>query len=243
MRSEQIVADKNCEKIHFMAPNMYCAGAGTAADTEQVTRMISSQLTLLRLQTGRQSRVVSALTMLKRMLFRYQGHVGAYLVLGGVDLHGPHLHTVWAAGSTDTLPYVSMGSGSIAATAVLETRYREGMGETEAAELVRDAILAGIFNDLGSGSNVDVCIMRTDGSVENRRNWVKPNDAEPLRAMVAPYSRKVISRGATIVLKEIFEKHIVVDREVREPAAASAASAAAAGGGAVRRDADGDEEM
>mgnify|MGYP002148928493 CR=1 FL=1 len=25
------VADKNCEKIHFIAPNIYCCGAGTAA--------------------------------------------------------------------------------------------------------------------------------------------------------------------------------------------------------------------
>ena len=24
------VADKNCEKIHFIAPNIYCCGAGTA---------------------------------------------------------------------------------------------------------------------------------------------------------------------------------------------------------------------
>ena len=24
-----IVADKNCEKIHFLAKNMYCCGAGT----------------------------------------------------------------------------------------------------------------------------------------------------------------------------------------------------------------------
>lgn len=36
-----IVADKNCEKIHYMAPNIYCCGAGTAADTEAVTGMIA----------------------------------------------------------------------------------------------------------------------------------------------------------------------------------------------------------
>lgn len=34
-----IVADKNCEKIYYMAPNIYCCGAGTAADTEAVTGM------------------------------------------------------------------------------------------------------------------------------------------------------------------------------------------------------------
>lgn len=30
-----IVADKNCEKIHFISDNIRCAGAGTAADTEE----------------------------------------------------------------------------------------------------------------------------------------------------------------------------------------------------------------
>lgn len=34
-----IVADKNCSKIHFIAPNVYCCGAGTAADTENSTGM------------------------------------------------------------------------------------------------------------------------------------------------------------------------------------------------------------
>ena len=39
----------------------------------------------------------------------YQGYIGAYLVLGGVDSTGPHLFTIHAHGSTDKLPYVSMG--------------------------------------------------------------------------------------------------------------------------------------
>ena len=68
----ETVADKNCEKIHFMSPNIYCCGAGTAADTENVTGMISSQLELHRFRTGRESRVVTALTLLKSHLFRYQ---------------------------------------------------------------------------------------------------------------------------------------------------------------------------
>ena len=35
--SGSTVADKNCEKIHYIAPNIYCCGAGTAADTENTT--------------------------------------------------------------------------------------------------------------------------------------------------------------------------------------------------------------
>ena len=65
-----IVADKNCEKIHYIAPNIYCCGAGTSADTENVTSMVASTLALQRLTMGKQSRVLAAQTVLKRHLFR-----------------------------------------------------------------------------------------------------------------------------------------------------------------------------
>ena len=32
-----IVADKNCEKIHYITDSIRCCGAGTAADTEFAT--------------------------------------------------------------------------------------------------------------------------------------------------------------------------------------------------------------
>ncbi|KAG4952887.1 hypothetical protein JHK87_038481 [Glycine soja] len=169
-----IVADKNCEKIHYMAPNIYCCGAGTAADTEAVTDMVSSQLQLHRYHTGRESRVVTALTLLKKHLFNYQGHVSAALVLGGVDITGPHLHTIYPHGSTDTLPFATMGSGSLAAMSVFESKYKESLSRDEGIKLVVEAICAGIFNDLGSGSNVDVCVI-TKGHKEYLRNHLLPN--------------------------------------------------------------------
>lgn len=67
-----IVCDKNCSKIHFLADNMYCCGAGTAADTMKVTDMVSSQLTLLKLNTGREVPVATANRILKQYLFKYQ---------------------------------------------------------------------------------------------------------------------------------------------------------------------------
>jgi 20S proteasome subunit beta 2 len=66
-----IVADNNCEKVHYLAPNMYCCGAGTAADNDFMTSLIASKLELHRLQTNRQNRVVTAMTMMKQMLFKY----------------------------------------------------------------------------------------------------------------------------------------------------------------------------
>ena len=53
--------------------------------------------------------------------------MSAALVLGGVDVTGPHLYTIYPHGSTDKLPYVTMGSGSLAAMAVFEAGYRANM--------------------------------------------------------------------------------------------------------------------
>lgn len=44
----------------------------------------------------------------------------------------------------------------------------------EALQLVRDAIAAGIFNDLGSGSNVDLCVITAD-KVEYLRPYDEAN--------------------------------------------------------------------
>jgi 20S proteasome subunit beta 2 len=206
--SGSTVADKNCEKIHYIAPNIYCCGAGTAADTEATTLLISGKLELHRLATGRQSRVVAAKTLLKNHLFRYQGHVSAALVLGGCDVTGPSLYTVYPHGSTDMLPYVTMGSGSLAAMAVFENGWKENMTREEAVSLVRDSIRAGIFNDLGSGSNVDICVITKD-KTEYLRNYETPNP----RTYTKPGAYN-FPRGTTAVLKSAVRK-LVVDTIVQ----------------------------
>ncbi|DAA78850.1 TPA_exp: Proteasome subunit beta type [Trichophyton benhamiae CBS 112371] len=174
--SGPIVADKNCEKIHYIAPSIWCAGAGTAADTEFTTNLISSNIELHSLSTGRAPRVATCMTMLKQHLFRYQGHIGAYLVVAGVDPTGTHLFTVHAHGSTDKLPYVTMGSGSLAAMSVFESMWKPSLTKDEAIKLASEAIQAGIWNDLGSGSNVDVCVMEKDKPTKVMRNYLTPNE-------------------------------------------------------------------
>uniref|UniRef100_UPI00398EBD31 proteasome subunit beta type-7-like n=1 Tax=Pristiophorus japonicus TaxID=55135 RepID=UPI00398EBD31 len=171
---DMVVADKNCIKIHHIAPNIYCCGAGVAADADVTTQMLSSNIQLHTLSTGRKPRVVIVNRMLKQMLFRYHGQIGASVIVGGVDCTGPHLYTVYPHGSTDILPYVSMGSGSCAAMAVLEDRFKPDMEEEAAKQLVREAIISGIFCDLGSGSNVDLCVI-TKNKTEFLRAFDMPN--------------------------------------------------------------------
>uniref|UniRef100_A0A6I8PEP4 Proteasome 20S subunit beta 7 n=1 Tax=Ornithorhynchus anatinus TaxID=9258 RepID=A0A6I8PEP4_ORNAN len=172
-----------------------CCGAGTAADTDMTTQLISSNLELHSLSTGRLPRVVTANRMLKQMLFRYQGYIGAALVLGGVDVTGPHLYSIYPHGSTDKLPYVTMGSGSLAAMAVFEDNFKPDMEEEEAKQLVRDAIAAGIYNDLGSGSNIDLCVIS-----KTKLDFLRPY-AVPNKKGVR-YGRYKCEKGTTAVLTE-----------------------------------------
>lgn len=43
--------------------------------------------------------------------------------------------------------------------------------EEEAKQLVRDAIAAGIYNDLGSGSNIDLCVIS-----KSKLDFLRPYD-------------------------------------------------------------------
>lgn len=169
-----IVSDKNCEKIHYLAKNMHCCGAGTAADTEMITQLIASNLELHRLNTGRVVPVVVAKTMLAQRLFQHQGYISAALVLGGVDSTGPHIYSISPHGNTDKLPYTTMGSGCLAAMSVFEARWKPDMSEEEGKKLVRDAIAAGVFNDLGSGSNIDLCVI-TKNDTKYLRTYEEAN--------------------------------------------------------------------
>jgi len=202
-----MVADKNCEKLHHIADNIFCAGAGTAADLEHTTQLMESQLELLRLDTKTQPRVCTAVKRLSKHLFGYQGYVGCALVLGGVDVNGPSLYQIYPHGSTDSLPFTTMGSGSLAAMAILETEYKDDMTVEEGRDLVAKAIRAGIFNDLGSGGNVDVCVITKDGG-KVLRNWQTPNE----RKYKAQYQGFL--KGTTPVIKTSVMSLVTVEGDV-----------------------------
>lgn len=60
-------------------------------------------------------------------------------MLGGVDKTGPKLFTIYPHGSTDKLPYVTMGSGSLAAMSVFESRWKPNMEVSCLATFLVDA--------------------------------------------------------------------------------------------------------
>ena len=50
--------------------------------------------------------------------------------MGGVDCKGSHVVYIHAGGNHAYLPFIAMGSGSLACISILEGKYRDGMTVT-----------------------------------------------------------------------------------------------------------------
>jgi 20S proteasome subunit beta 2 len=199
---DRMVADKRCEKIHRIATNVWCCGAGTSADLEALTRRAQYTMALYAMQkaaignsnldlsnldkTGgillRTVRVSAVCRFLRSSLYEAKGSLGCNFIVGGYDpveecgkIVAIHPH-----GSVDALPYSALGSGGLAAMAVLEARYRPHMSIEEGITLVKDAVTAGIDNDLGSGSQVDLCVLGPNGRVDYTRAFSPEEQLEDI---------------------------------------------------------------
>ncbi|KAL7577568.1 hypothetical protein ACA910_015096 [Epithemia clementina (nom. ined.)] len=128
-----------------------------------------------RRQRQRQSSSFPSMTALchwlREQLYQSQGECQANLIVGGIcpKTCQPMLRTIHPHGSMDHLvPFAALGSGGMAAMAVLEQSFLLGrfkdkpeeMTLEEAISIMIRAIQAGIENDLGSGSQIDLVILR-----------------------------------------------------------------------------------
>ena len=94
--------------------------------------MIKRELELHRLNTHKENRVQMAALRLCSHAFRYGGNIGTHLIVGGVDCRGPQLIETDSHGHSAFSPFHTTGSGSLAAMAIFESRYKEGMSKEEA---------------------------------------------------------------------------------------------------------------
>lgn len=71
-----------------------------------------------------------------------------------------------------------MGSGCLAAVSIFEDGWKPKMELEEAKTLVCNAIKAGVFYDLGSGSNVDLCIITKD-----KAEYIRPYEVANVKGV------------------------------------------------------------
>jgi 20S proteasome subunit beta 2 len=102
-----------------------------------------------------------------------------------------------------------MGSGSLAAMSVFETQWKPNLSRDNAVKLCSDAILAGIFNDLGSGSNVDVAVI-TEEKTTLLRNYIQPNQRVPKQRNYKFPKGTTAILNEKVITKEEISKYVTV---------------------------------
>jgi 20S proteasome subunit beta 2 len=190
--SGSIVSDKTCFKLHALASNCAAAGAGTAADLDHITRECSYVARLLQTTNGNSPIKITQLQQrpvpvhrlcryLQNRLYEQGGYCQANLIVGGVYNGQAILRAIHPHGSVDAVEYTALGSGGLAAMAVLESHWNTQQNCTlqQATELAIRAVKAGIDHDLGSGSQVDLCVIGPDGTANYTRCVVGEQVLEP----------------------------------------------------------------
>jgi 20S proteasome subunit beta 2 len=188
-----LVMDKDKLKIHTIASRIFCCAAGTSADCDQISRRARHQLALLRLERELCGEdfsfdpIKAALISISTALESSAGgrrKPSSVMILGGVDDDGPALYIVDESKVPQKVNFAALGSGSTDAIALLENarqkwqrsnthsvpskdvgenRFIEDIDIATAIDAVRQAVHAGITNDLGSGSHIDICVIEKKG--------------------------------------------------------------------------------
>eukprot|EP01031_Cornospumella_fuschlensis_P037266 gene37267-45242_t len=157
-----LIVDKNKLKIHTISARIFACAAGTSADCDHLCRKTRQALALQSIESELSGD------------YDVGRKPSAVFIIGGVDSEGAKLYQIDSDGLPLRVAYGSLGSGSPDAISVLETQCADkarpsqshldidtyvDISVEEGIEIVRKAVQAGILNDLGSGSHVDLCVI------------------------------------------------------------------------------------
>ena len=170
-----VIADSKCDKLHELAENIYAAGCGGAADADDVARLVALELRTEHLRrtmssaapTKNRGMVKAATSGIVSRL--RSAPLGCAFIVGGCDAE-PSLYRVEGDGSSTESQFATMGSGQMAAAAVLEATLRRQPepSSENVIEAVRRAVEAGIRGDTGSGGHVDVVFIDEERTTRYR---------------------------------------------------------------------------
>jgi 20S proteasome subunit beta 2 len=201
-----LIMDKDKLKIHNLAPRIYSCAAGTSADCDHLTRQAKAELALLLIENelsgeyGTLNSIPSAVYSITKSLWKHGGESrkpSAVFLIGGVDTKGAKLYQIDSDAFPVRIAFGALGSGSTDAIALLETACR-GLEREESSgleyidvsvekgiDIVRKAVQAGILNDLGSGSHVDLCVITPDNVQRWRERLMRTCESDRDSAVAA----------------------------------------------------------
>jgi proteasome beta subunit len=165
-----LIANKFVDKIFTIEDYMAITTAGTVSDVQLLLKLITAEVRLKRLRSGRKVNVKEAANLLAGMVYsnirKFSTIPGiSHFIFAGKDEEGFQIFDIYPDGSiAEANDYISSGSGSVFAYGVLETLYKENMSMEDAKSLAIKSLNAALQRDSASGNGIDIVIINTDGA-------------------------------------------------------------------------------
>ncbi len=152
-----MIAHKVAKKLFKIDEHLVLTTAGLVGDAQILARYLKVESELYKLQRDEKMPVKGAATLMANILNQrkfYPYYV--QLIVGGIDVTGPHIFALDAAGGAIEDTYTTSGSGSPYVFGVLEDHYRGGITIDEGVDIAIRAMSAAIKRDAASGNGIDV---------------------------------------------------------------------------------------
>jgi len=169
-----MIAHKVAKKIFKIDEHMFLTTAGLVGDAQLLARYLKVEAELYKLEREEKMPIKGAATLMANILNQrkfYPYYV--QLIIGGVDLTGPHIFALDPAGGAIEDIYTTTGSGSPYVFGVLEDHYKEGMSVEEGIDLAIRAMTAAMKRDSASGDGMDVVVITKEGYRELSREEIE----------------------------------------------------------------------
>ncbi len=163
------IVDKRTQKVFKITDNIALTMAGVASDAQLITKLITAELSLMKIRKEREVTVKEAAHLLSGIVYNNIRRPSmipgiSHFLLGGKDMVGFHIFDIYPDGSlSECIDFLSSGSGSVMAYGVLDTLYKENMTIQEGVQLAIKAINAAIQRDMNAGDGIDVYIITQEG--------------------------------------------------------------------------------
>ncbi len=155
-----MIAHKVAKKVYKIDDHLAMTTAGLVGDAQMLARYLKVETDLYRLQRGSIIPVKGAATLMSNILNQRKfAPFYVQLIVGGVDISGPHIFSIDAAGGSIEDKYTSTGSGSPYVFGVLEDNYRDGITVEEGVNLSIRALSAAMKRDSASGNGMDIAVI------------------------------------------------------------------------------------
>lgn len=163
------VLNKDVLKVVKITDNLAVTTAGNVSDIQLVIKLIRAEITLKKIRSMKNPSVREVANLLGTILYQNIRQFSTIIsitafLLGGHDNKGDHLYELTPDGAVmEITDYMSDGSGSEIAMAVLDSMYKKDMSIAEGTKLAVKAVNASIQRDTASGEGIDVFTVTKDG--------------------------------------------------------------------------------